>query len=238
MLWQPTRPFEFTSSVIDELKFKWLAIKPVSTVIFAVPKLRKLLTHRLINERIVETPFILGHLPPIGAKILDVGACESPVSLMLASLGYAVTALDLRPYPFSHPNLRVIQGDITDVNLKAEYDAVICLSTLEHIGLPVYGGRKTTGGDRLAIRAMHQLLAPTGKLLLTTPAAPVEQLFPAWRVYSPPVLAKMFNLFKSVRINYGIKSVSQSWTVHPSLSAGRYFASAVPTAVALVEAVK
>ncbi len=96
MLWQPTRPFEFTSSVIDELEFKWLAIKPVSTLIFAVPKLRKLLT-------------------------------------------------------------------------------------------------------------------PTGKLLLTTPAAPVGQLFPAWRVYSPPALAKLLN---------------------------RYFVCAVPTAVALVEAIK
>ena len=238
MLWQPTRPFEFTSSVIDKLKFKWLAVKPVSTLIFALPKLRKLLTARSINERIVETPFILGRLPPIGAKILDVGACESPVSLMLASLGYAVTAVDLRPYPFSHPNLRVVQGDITHMNLKAEYDAVICLSTLEHIGLPVYGGRKIAGGDRLAIRAMHKLLAPAGKLLLTTPAAPVGQLLPAWRVYSPPALTKLLKLFKSVRINYGIKSEPESWTVHSSLPANRYLTSAVPTAVALIEAIK
>src|SRR5207249_9786836 len=49
-----------------------------------------------VNERIVEIPYAFRALASIaqGAKVLDVGASESMVSLSLASLGYEVTAID------------------------------------------------------------------------------------------------------------------------------------------------
>ena len=229
MLWQPIRQFEFTSPVIDELKFKWLAIKPISTIVFGVPRLRQWLTQRNINERIMEIPFVLGHLPHPPANVLDVGACESPISLMLASMGYQVTSLDLRPYPFSHPNLRVVQGDITAINMPVKYDVVICLSTLEHIGLPVYGSREIPGGDFLAIIAIHALLKKKGKLLLTVPAGVTDQFLPKWCIYSPSSLAKLLVRFSSTNIKYGVKLANQQWTIHSHCA---------PEAVALVEATK
>ena len=42
------------------------------------------------------------------------GASESTVALSLASLGYEVTAIDPRPYPFDHPRLRVVVGNVED----------------------------------------------------------------------------------------------------------------------------
>src|SRR3989442_9806581 len=83
-------------------------------------------------ERIVEVPFVLRHLDaPPGSRILDFGCSESPVALHLASLGYQVLAVDLRPYPFPHPNLTVIRGDFLAATLPASsVHVVIALSAV------------------------------------------------------------------------------------------------------------
>mgnify|MGYP001608894620 FL=1 len=101
MLWQPIRPFEFTSPVVDVIKYRLLSIKPISTIIFANSYLRSKLTVRQINERILEIPFVLSK---VSGSVLDVGSNESPISLMLASMGHKVTSLDLRISSFNHLN--------------------------------------------------------------------------------------------------------------------------------------
>jgi Methyltransferase domain len=124
-----------------------------------------------VNERAAEMPYVfrgLAGLPP-GARILDVGATESTVALSLASLGYEVTALDPRLYPFSHPRLVTVASTLEDWNHDGLFDAVICLSTIEHIGLGAYGVE--AGEDRADLAAMqrlHALTKPSGRLLLTT----------------------------------------------------------------------
>lgn len=124
-----------------------------------------------VNERIGEIPFVLsklGSLQP-GSRVLDVGCCESIVSLSLASLGCDVTALDPRPYPFAHPNLTVITDPIERFHDDRGFDAVVLLSTIEHLGVGSYGLNE---GDRLDLRAMahiRSLLNPDGRLVLTTP---------------------------------------------------------------------
>jgi SAM-dependent methyltransferase len=126
---------------------------------------------RAVNERIAEVPHVfraLLRLDP-GARILDVGASESTVALSLASLGYDVTALDVRPYPFSHPRLRSIVAAVEDWETKERFDAVVCLSTIEHIGLGAYGEESSDSrADLAAMRRMHQLTKPNGLLVLTT----------------------------------------------------------------------
>lgn len=238
LLWQPIRPFEFTAPVFDQLKYKLLALKPISTVVFATSWLRTRLTDRFVNERIVEIPWVLGNLPRSPARILDVGASESPLALMLASLGYQVTAVDLRTYPFTHPNLEIVAGDITKLNLSAKFDTVVCLSTLEHIGLPVYGGREMLAGDNLALQQMHRWLKPGGYLLLTVPAALKYQVRKFWRQYDVATLKHLLRLFKSHQIMLAVKNNHQQWSTVGKLPASSTDMDKLVDAVALVKAHK
>lgn len=126
------------------------------------------------NERIVELPYVFRGLAGTqpGAAILDVGAAESTLAFSLASIGFEVTALDLNPYPLSHPRLESVQGDILDWESDKTFDAVVCLSTLEHVGLAVYGaeaGAGVSSADARALERMRALTKPNGVLVLTVP---------------------------------------------------------------------
>jgi SAM-dependent methyltransferase len=146
-----------------------------------------------VNERIAEVPYVFGMLGqlPAGSRVLDVGAAESLVSLSLASLGHRVTAVDPRPYPLPHPQLQVVVGAIQDLEVDELFDAVVCLSTVEHIGLPAYGGTPADAdADRVAMQRMRELTRPGGLLVLTVPygRAAVDEF---QRVYDDAGLAQL-----------------------------------------------
>jgi hypothetical protein len=127
------------------------------------------------NERVAEVPYAfraLASLPP-GARVLDVGATESTLAFSLASLGYRTTALDLRPYPLSHPGLDVVVARIEEWDSEPDsFEAIVCLSTLEHVGLKAYGGASEPEADRAAMRRMRELAVSRGLLVLTVPVGP------------------------------------------------------------------
>jgi SAM-dependent methyltransferase len=134
-----------------------------------------------VNERIVEGPFV--HARVKGRRVLDVGSGESLLALELACLGHEVTALDVRGYPLSHPNITSVRGDIRHPPLPAgEFDTVIALSTLEHVGLGFYGESEDRDGDRRAVAEIHRLTAPDGRFLLTVPFGRALTM-PGHRVY-------------------------------------------------------
>ena len=125
-----------------------------------------------VSERIAEAPYVFRALAGVqpGARVLDVGAAESTVCLSLAALGYAVTALDPRPNPLSHPNLSVVAGTIEELEATTPFDAVVCLSTIEHIGVGAYG--QEGGNDDADFDAMRHIWGvtrPGGVLVLTIP---------------------------------------------------------------------
>jgi hypothetical protein len=126
-----------------------------------------------INERIVEVPYALAAMRSVepGAAVLDFGAVESTLSLSLASLGYRVTALDLRQYPFAHPLLESVAAPLEEWEPgRRRYDAVLCVSTVEHVGLGWYGESRGAGdGDRRAMQRLLALTKPGGLLVLTVP---------------------------------------------------------------------
>lgn len=238
MLWQPIRPFEFTSPVFDIIKCRFLALKPFSTFIFANSYLRSKFTFRQINERILEIPFVLSKISNFKFQILDVGSNESPISLMLASFGYKVTALDLRKPTFNHPNLENVCADITKWQKEKSFDTVICLSTLEHIGLEVYGGSKMPNGDQLAVDNIYSSLKTGGKLLLTVPASVNFQVTPTWRSYNASSLKSLLKKFKSIKYKFGIRDDLQNWQLVDEIPSGQTFDSHMPSGVALIEAIK
>jgi methyltransferase family protein len=128
-------------------------------------------TLRGVNERAAEIPYIFRGLADLelGATVLDVGATESTVALSLASLGYKVTALDPRPYPLSHPHLKTVVSSVQSWEYDGTFEAVVCLSTIEHVGMDAYGVEpEADGADLAAMRKISELTAPGGRLLLTT----------------------------------------------------------------------
>ncbi|MFX1239719.1 MAG: class I SAM-dependent methyltransferase [Promethearchaeota archaeon] len=124
-----------------------------------------------IGERIVEIPFLYKNFDfNEMEKILDLGCVGSKISMQLASLGYKVVGIDYRPFIFKHKNLEFIQGNFFDIDLPNEsFDCVICISTIEHIGLPAYNIKPFEHGDKKAIEKIYNLLKIGGKLILTVP---------------------------------------------------------------------
>lgn len=97
----------------------------------------------LVNERIVEQPFVFEALAPLAkpARILDVGGSESTVGLSLATLGHEVTVVDPRAHPLSHPNLRHEGCRLDELPDPGQpFDAAVVLSAVEHFGLEHYDG--------------------------------------------------------------------------------------------------
>jgi 2-polyprenyl-3-methyl-5-hydroxy-6-metoxy-1,4-benzoquinol methylase len=133
---------------------------------------RKKQVKPVISERSVEYPLLFQSLNLAqGVHILDFGCVESLLPLHLCALGYRVTGLDFRPYPLTHENFDFIQSDILAWDPpEAVYDAVISISTIEHIGLTAYGDPANEKGDQIAITKLMHSLKPDGRMFLTVPA--------------------------------------------------------------------
>ena len=93
----------------------------------------------VFSERIIEYPLLFQYLDRNWRSILDFGCVEDLLPIHLSSLGYNVTGLDFRSYPFTHSNLKFIQTDILSWEPpEAQYDCCISISTIEHVGLEGY----------------------------------------------------------------------------------------------------
>src|SRR3990167_52525 len=92
----------------------------------------------LISERIIEFPLFQQWFGKSfqmeKVEVLEIGYVASSVALELASLGHSVTGIDLRPYPFTHVNLRNLVGDFLDHDFDQTYDCIYSISTIEHFG--------------------------------------------------------------------------------------------------------
>lgn len=172
-----------------------------------------------VNERIVEVPFAFMALAdlPAGARILDVGAGESTVALSLASLGFAVTALDPQPYPFEHPCLEVVTSRLEDWGGPAEpFDAVLCISTIEHVGLGWYGEAPQAGGaDARFIGRLAELLSDGGTLVLTTPFGAEPSVDDVQRTYDDQTLDDLLAGWEIVTRATVSRTNRVTWTAAP-----------------------
>jgi SAM-dependent methyltransferase len=168
---------------------------------------------RWVNERIVEVPYAFRALSrlPAGSAILDVGASESTVCLSLATLGYEVTAIDPRPNPLAHDRLRVVVGRIEDWASHTAFDAVLCLSTIEHVGFAEYGQEHT--GRRIDLEAMARMRDVTkagGLLVLTTSVGPTPSGQPH-RVYDQEALDELFRGWEVEDVTLVQRRDATSW---------------------------
>ncbi|MBI3636868.1 MAG: DUF268 domain-containing protein [Candidatus Rokubacteria bacterium] len=142
-----------------------------------------------VSERIVEGPFV--HARVRGPRVLDVGSTESLLALELASLGYDVTALDVRGYPLRHARITSVSEDIRTTSFPdGRFDTVVALSTVEHVGLGFYGEPVDRDGDRRAVLEIRRVTARGGRFLLTVPFGRAVTM-PGHRVYDRDRLTRL-----------------------------------------------
>lgn len=124
---------------------------------------RKELADKTINERPIEFGFAFKCISKIyPADVLDVGSGTTSWPHIMANCGLRVTAIDkIYGYwkdSFFNRHYYIINDDITNPNIKKEFDLITCISVLEHI--PEHNK---------AITEMIKLLKPGGHLVLTFP---------------------------------------------------------------------
>ena len=134
-----------------------------------------------VDERIVEVPWVLARLREEPRVLLDAGASlNHDFLLQLAALRMRrifVCGVS-REKRLGGANVSYVGSDLRCTGLKAgEFDEIVCISTLEHIGMDntrVYSRdvrfKQFRPDDyKLAVREFHRLLRPGGRLLLTVP---------------------------------------------------------------------
>lgn len=115
------------------------------------------------NERPIEYGYVLRQLNTLQpVTVLDVGSGVSALPSLLSTCGFVVTATDnVRDYwppGMLNPHWHVVDDDIRASSLTGPFDAIVCVSTLEHI--PEHAS---------AMHHMLRLTRPGGHLIVTVP---------------------------------------------------------------------
>lgn len=171
-----------------------------------------------INERIVEIPFALSALSKLkgGARVLDLGCAESILPLYASYLDVAITGIDCRNYPYAAPNFKFLKCDILQLPFEEDsFDAVTCISTIEHIGIGFYGDTKReTSSDAMVIKEVQRILRQGGTLVLTVPYG-LRHQNEQQRVYDYGAITELLNEFNILTqkyyLNTPLKNNTNMW---------------------------
>ena len=118
---------------------------------------------RRINERPVEYAFALTCLSELcPSSVLDAGAGTTAWPQVLANCGYEVTAIDKGDSYWGHRPINrhhhMLHDDITNPTIESKFDAITCLSVIEHIQ-----------DHEAAARGLRTLLNSGGHVILSFP---------------------------------------------------------------------
>ncbi len=153
---------------------------------------------RLLNwetARDREYNFALRQVVGKGARVLDVGGCQSLLPLYLAKNGFMVTVYDIRQYHEVHDNLFSIEGDFINNNFPDNsFDYIVMISTIEHIGFESWGSSYIENGDFIAIEEIKRIIKPMGKVIITFPFYGEYKIIPGYeRWYDIERVKKLFS---------------------------------------------
>ena len=137
--------------------------------------------HRL-DARVIEIPWVLARVAEQHGNFLDAGSALN-YDFVLSSPALADKrrfVMTLAPEGEAHWRLGVsyVFGDLRNLDFKdGMFDAVACISTIEHVGMDnsMYAGaadiarRSDTADFRLAVKELKRVLKPGGVLYITFP---------------------------------------------------------------------
>jgi len=123
-----------------------------------------------VNERVVEVPWLVSRLGRPRA-VLDVGSAGATYYAALIACGAErIVAADTRPCEAPAP-IEVAQVNATQMPAEwtEAFDVVVCISTLDHVGLAAYGNLPEENAVERVIAEIRRVLRPQGRLLATFP---------------------------------------------------------------------
>lgn len=151
-----------------------------------------------LDERVVEYPWLfhrIDEIHPRGGRVLDAGSILNHPEIIgtwrAAAYGpLSIVTLEPEEHAFPSADVRYEYADLRALPYRdGLFDTVLCLSTLEHVGMDnsIYGASEDSAEhpDREAARALEELdrvLAPGGTLLISVPyGEPSRHRW--WRIY-------------------------------------------------------
>jgi len=159
--------------------------------------IKRLDVHSLLagvtSERLVEYEFVARNLMTSQkqAAILDIGSGSSKLAEAISKFGkgkWAVFRIDIAK---SNCEIRM-DARMTGFR-KAVFDQVICISTIEHIGIVTdYTGYYDDDGDIKTIKEIVRILKKGGIAIITVPYGKVTK--PTHRVYDRHALSRLLNV--------------------------------------------
>lgn len=205
------RMWVFTSNAVTwKIVSKLLSCLPLGRLAFRASLVVKRISlfYGSWSQRAIEYPWILKQLKILkpGSIVLDVGCVESLLSCELIARKYEVVGIDMREYPFKNERMLFIKRNILSTSLPNNiFDAIILVSTIEHIALEVYTQLLLDDeGDMKAMKELYRILKPGGIIMITTPYIGNEpyRLSKFERNYNQERLKKLVNDFHVTKEEY------------------------------------
>jgi SAM-dependent methyltransferase len=194
-----------------------------------------------LSERVVEIPWVLRRLPSDSSRVLDVGTAFAPLvyKRLLLRIPARVEIVDLSPVEL--PGIPAHVADVCALPLPDEtFDAVSCISTLEHIGLDntVYGiaERRSTRDDVAALRELGRVARRDGRVLVTVPGGERRD-FPGFRQYDVESFLRAADAagLYAVELETFVHRPGTGWlSVGPDELSGRTYGEDAPWAAGLI----
>jgi len=159
-----------------------------------------------IDERCVEYPWLIAHLPASATCLLDAGSVLNHDFILKHPLfdKKKLHILTLAPEAncFWEKGVCYLYDDLRDIPTRDDYyDAIICLSTLEHLGCDniLYTEDETYRENRpddfvLAMKEFNRVLKPGGVLLLSVPFGVYRQ-FGIFQQFDRALLSRAVETF-------------------------------------------
>lgn len=178
-----------------------------------------------LDERIIEYPWLLTSLPEGPGAVLDAGSALNFRSWLdhprLASKKIYICTLAPERHSYWELGVSYTFQDLRQTCFRDTFfDYVVCLSTLEHVGLD--NGRFYTGQPTLerraesyvdAVREMARILRPGGTLYLTMPFGRYADL--GWlQVFDGRMIDRVIETFRASRTKEQIfRYTEEGWQV-------------------------